>query len=171
VRISHTVTAPWLSLYGGPLLIALVILVLALLGTVIWLIIKLRRLEVHYRALTTGADGENLAEILESHTQRVGAAVERTGELDTLARQLERDGRRHVQRVGFLRFNPFRDAGGDQSFALALADEAGNGVVLSSLHGRDGSRVYGKPLATWESPYPLTDEEKMVITQARSSTP
>jgi hypothetical protein len=71
--------------------------------------------------------------------------------------------------VGFLRFNPFRDAGGDQSFALALADQDGKGVVMSSLYGRDGTRVYGKPLAGWESPYPLTDEERSVIDQARSA--
>jgi hypothetical protein len=88
-------------------------------------------------------------------------------ELDTLARGLERSGRQHMQRVGFLRFNPFRDAGGDQSFSLALTDDEGNGFVLSSLHSRDASRIYGKPLTGWNSPYPLTDEEKQAIDKAR----
>ncbi len=76
----------------------------------------------------------------------VRQTTERVQELDGLARGLERSGRRHMQRVGFLRFNPFRDAGGDQSFALALADGEGNGFVVSSLHSRDVTRVYGKPL-------------------------
>jgi hypothetical protein len=143
-------------------------LTLALLAAVIWLFLEVRRIEAYYRALTTGTDGGNLAQVLEAHARRVGAAVERTGELDAMARQLQHDGRRYMQHIGFLRFNPFRDAGGDQSFALALADEAGNGVVLSSLHGRDGTRMYGKPLAGWESPYLLTEEEKIVINQARN---
>ena len=72
-----------------------------------------------------------------------------------------------MQRLGFLRFNPFRDAGGDQSFALALADQEGNGFVMSSLHSRDVTRVYGKPLVGWESIYPLTDEEKQAIEKAK----
>jgi hypothetical protein len=48
-----------------------------------------------------------------------------------------------------------------------LADQDGHGVVISSLHGRDSTRVYAKPLAAWESAYPLTDEERQTIRQAR----
>ena len=84
--------------------------------------------------------------MLDAHVREVRAAMDCVRELDALARGLERAGRRHMQRVGFLRFNPFRDAGGDQSFALALADSEGNGFVVSSLHSRDVTRVYGKPL-------------------------
>ncbi len=73
-----------------------------------------------------------------------------------------------MQRVAVLRFNPFRDAGGDQSFALALADDDGNGFVISSLHGRDVTRMYGKPLVAWDSVYPLTDEEKQAIDKAKT---
>ena len=90
-------------------------------------------------------------------------------ELDGLVMQLDRQSRIHLQRTGFLRFNPFRDSGGDQSFALTLADDEGRGVVVSSLHGRDGTRVYAKPLAGWQSPYPLTDEEQVVIRKAQGS--
>ena len=53
---------------------------------------------------------------------------------------------RAFQRVGLVRFNPFEDTGGNQSFALALLDAEGNGWVLSSLHARTGTRVYAKPI-------------------------
>ena len=50
----------------------------------------------------------------------------------------------HIQKVGFVRFNPFPATGGDQSFALSLLDETDSGFVLSSLHSRDTTRFYAK---------------------------
>jgi len=66
-----------------------------------------------------------------------------------------------------VRFNPFRDTGGNQSFAWAIVDGYGNGVILASLHSREGTRIYAKPLNRWESPYSLTDEEQEAIARAR----
>ena len=74
----------------------------------------------------------------------------------------------HIQHLGFMRFNPFRETGGDQSFVLALADGHGNGTVISTLHNRELTRVYAKPLAAWQSTYPLTDEEQQTIEKART---
>ena len=73
----------------------------------------------------------------------------------------------HLQKVGMVRFNPFADAGGDQSFSLAMTDALGNGIVLTSLHRRNENRVYAKPLKQWASTYMLTDEEKQAIGIAR----
>ena len=57
---------------------------------------------------------------------------------------LEAAQRRAFQRVGLVRYNPFEETGGNQSFALALLDAEGDGWVLSSLHARSGTRVYAK---------------------------
>jgi hypothetical protein len=73
-----------------------------------------------------------------------------------------------LQRFGIVRFNPFDDTGGDQSFALCVADEAGNGFVMSSLHRRTESKVYAKPLAAWQSQYSLSAEEQQALGIARS---
>jgi len=146
----------------------LAVLVLVALGLAIWLALRLRGVETRYEALTRGADGSSLADVLDAHVEEVRVAMECVRELDELARGLERSGRRHMQHMGFLRFNPFRDAGGDQSFALALADGEGNGFVVSSLHSRDVTRVYGKPLVAWDSIYALTDEEKQAIDKAKT---
>ena len=137
----------------------------------VWLALRLRKAETQYRALVEGTDGGNLEALLTEHMAQVRAATGRVAELDELSRRLERASRGHLQRVGFLRFNPFRDAGGDQSFAVAVTDQEGNGVVISSLHSRDVTRVYGKPLAGWASPYPLTEEEGQAIKKAKGQGP
>lgn len=139
-------------------------------GLAAWLFVRLRRLERRYRLLMTGASGGNLEAILEEHIRRVQEATARVEELNLLVMRLERNNRSHLQRLGFLRFNPFRDTGGDQSFALALADEGGNGVIISSLHSREVTRVYAKPLVGWQTNYPLTDEEQQAIARARSTS-
>lgn len=140
---------------------------LAAIGIAVWLLIRLNRLERHYRALTAGTDGGNLEAVLEDHVGQVQQATRRVQELDALVMRLERNNRTHLQRVGFLRFNPFRDTGGDQSFALALTDEGGSGVVVSSLHSREVTRVYAKPLVAWQTSYQLTDEEREAIKRAK----
>jgi hypothetical protein len=152
----------------GWIIPALAGLALIALGLATWSTLRLRKVESRYRELTRGTDGGSLQEVLDAHVREVRATTDSVRELDCLARDLERSGRRHMQRVGFLRFNPFRDAGGDQSFALALADGEGNGFVVSSLHSRDVTRVYGKPLVAWDSVYALTEEEKQAIEKARA---
>jgi hypothetical protein len=156
--------------YGGFAVFVLAVLVLLLAIAVIWLAARARRLGQRYQALTGGAKDGNLAAMLEDHVRQVQEAAGEAAELDGLVRELHWASRSYMQRVGFLRFNPFRDAGGDQSFAFALTDLDGNGVVLSSLHGRDGNRVYAKPLVGWNSEYPLTDEEQQVIRDAFDPT-
>jgi len=72
-----------------------------------------------------------------------------------------------ITRIGFVRFNPFGDTGGDQSFSIALINAQNNGVVISSLHGRQETRVYSKPVVGGESEYTLTKEEKEAINRAQ----
>ncbi|NTV41155.1 MAG: DUF4446 family protein, partial [Candidatus Moranbacteria bacterium] len=72
-----------------------------------------------------------------------------------------------IHKVGIVRFNPFKDIGGDQSFALALLDGKDCGIVISSLHTREGTRIYSKPVIKGISEkYTLTEEEKNAIKEA-----
>ncbi len=160
----------WLSASTGLIIGILGVVLAVLIGLVVWLAVRLREVEQRYRDLATGTSGGNLEHILHDHVRQVREARDRAGELEETVRRLERTSRHHVQHIGVLRFNPFRDSGGDQSFAVALTDGDGNGVVISSLHGRDATRVYAKPLAAWESVYPLTDEEKQAIRQSRGES-
>lgn len=90
-------------------------------------------------------------------------------ELDELAARsavVEAAVRRSIQRVGLVRFNPFEDTGGNQSFALALLDAGGTGVIVSSLHSRTGTRVYAKSITAGRSDGALSEEESAALRQA-----
>ncbi len=71
-----------------------------------------------------------------------------------------------LQHIGVIRFNPFQDKGGDQSFVVAILDDHADGVVLTGLHSRVDSRVYAKPVVRGQSNYTLTGEEKEAIARA-----
>jgi hypothetical protein len=151
---------------GTMAVVALVLSLLALAG-VVFLLARQQRLLGQYQHLMTGTSGGNLEAVLQDHISRVNTVAGRVEDLDQLVQHLETAGQYTLHHVGMLRFNPFHDTGGDQSFAIALADGHGNGVILSSLHARDVTRVYAKPLVTWGSTYSLTDEEKQAIAQAQ----
>lgn len=72
-----------------------------------------------------------------------------------------------IQRVQLYRYNPYQDSGGDQSFSLALLDDQGNGIVLTSLHARSGTRIFAKPVSLGlGGKYRLSKEEEMVVKKA-----
>jgi hypothetical protein len=67
-------------------------------------------------------------------------------------------------KINITRYNPFGDIGGDQSFILTLLDQTNSGVVVSSLHNRDITRVYAKPIKNGEGDnITLSKEEKLAI--------
>jgi hypothetical protein len=116
--------------------------------------------------MMTGVAGTNLEDSLNQHIDEVRGVAGSLSELEVKASRMDRTLKHSMQWMGVVRFNPFRNTGGDQSFAWAIVDGYGNGVVLSSLHSRENTRVYAKPLHRWESPYSLTDEEKQAIARA-----
>ncbi|HEX6509931.1 MAG TPA: DUF4446 family protein [Chloroflexota bacterium] len=74
-----------------------------------------------------------------------------------------------IRHVGLVRFSPFHDTGGDQSFALALLDGRRDGVVITALHSRTDSRLYAKPVERGASSYSLTPEEREAMDRALSA--
>jgi len=73
----------------------------------------------------------------------------------------------NVQKIGMVRFNPFKEIGSNQSFSVVLLDGNDDGIVITSLYGREENRIYGKPIKGGISEYLLSDEEKEAITSAR----
>jgi uncharacterized Rossmann fold enzyme len=121
-----------------------------------------------YAALTAGTGGGSLETVLHAHLDNVRAASEQASAAQEAATRMQREARDHIQHVALIRYNPFSHTGGDQSFVLALADADGNGVIINSLHARDGTRIYAKPLAAWDTTYTLTEEEQQAIARAQA---
>jgi len=85
-------------------------------------------------------------------------------ELFNISNQINELAFRGLHRVGVVRFNPFKDVGGDQSFAIALLNGKNSGIVISSLYTREGTRIYSKSIAAGKSEkHPLTEEEEQAI--------
>ena len=79
---------------------------------------------------------------------------------------IQKDSKFLVQKIGIIRFNPFKETGGDQSFSIALLNGNNDGVVITSLYSRKENRVYGKPIKNSQSDYLLSEEEKKAIEKA-----
>jgi len=122
-----------------------------------------------YQQLVSGVKSGNLEEIMAMHVGRINEHERRLGGLDRDLAGLDRVLQTAIQRVGMVRFNPFEETGGDQSFAIALLDQHGNGLVISSLHSRAETRVYAKPVEGGRSRYALSDEEEEALAQANAS--
>lgn len=88
-------------------------------------------------------------------------------DLDNKVEFVKRQGLQHIQRVELLRFNPYDDTGGDQSFTICLLDNKGSGIVVTSLHARSGTRVFAKGISLGKSiKHQLSKEEELVIKKA-----
>jgi hypothetical protein len=84
-------------------------------------------------------------------------------------RDLSKEGLGHIQRIEILRYNPFDDTGGDQSFSIVMLDGKFDGLVLTSMHSRSGTRVYAKLVKEGKSEMELSKEEKQVLKKALDS--
>ncbi len=124
---------------------------------------RIGRLGARLGALTRGSEERSLEAILEAHLTRVHDVVRDLDRVEVRTAILERDLKLAFSRVGLVRFNPFEDTGGNQSFALALLDVHGDGFVVSSLHARNMTRVYAKAVAGGRAEAALSDEETQAL--------
>lgn len=150
---------------GSPETIIITFSIVLFLGVVVlgaWLWKIERRLGMFLQ----GKDAKSLEDVLVLLRKETMEARRSLQDLDSRMEEARDRLRDSVQHVGIVRFNPFRDAGGDQSFCIALLDETRDGVVISSLYARDGVRVYGKPVVKGKSTYQLSKEEEEAIQKA-----
>lgn len=105
--------------------------------------------------------------------EAVGALLARIERLEKAARTLHSTDKRQqvqieggVRRVALLRYDAFEDVGGRLSFSAALLDDHGTGMVLTSINGRQETRVYAKPVVSGASEYNLSSEEEEAIDRA-----
>lgn len=134
---------------------------------IIVLTVLVRQLSSHYNKLTKGITEKSLKAVLENILKQVDVSRKDIDYLKSWCDTIEKDGRLHIQKVGLVRFNPFKDTGGDQSFALSLIDENDTGVVISGLYSRSGTRWYAKRIVKGKAlEYELSEEEKRALKEA-----
>jgi len=121
----------------------------------------------HYNRLTAGITKTGLRDILESLLSSEERLKKQLVEVGEAIARVEADGTLHTQRLGIVRFNPFSDTGGSQSFSLALLDAQENGIVITSLYARTGNRWYVKEVRKGRGKdLELSKEEQSAIKKA-----
>lgn len=149
-------------LLGGILLSALVL----------YLWIENRRIKNKMAIFFSGKEAKDLEKILLAQMTETKELDREIQELFEISNQLRELGMKSVHKTGVLRFNPFKEVGGNQSFCVAFLDGKNSGLVISALHTREGTRLYAKPvIAGLGGSFPLTDEEKKTIAEAISGKP
>lgn len=130
----------------------------------IWII----TLDVKIRRLLRGRDGKSLEGVIRAIAEK---SVSLDEDLSRLAASHERTIHKlagSIRGTGLVRFNALQGAGGNQSFSLALLDESGTGMVISSIYTRERTAVYAKPIVKLQSAIELSDEERAAIEEARA---
>ena len=117
-----------------------------------------------------GATGIDIDEdIAHGLMRRVARLEAKSEETDPRLVVLERIATSSIQKVGFVRFNPFQDTGGDNSFMLVLLDRNDTGVLLSSLYMREGARLYAKAIEKGKTKHALSAEENKILEETLQS--
>lgn len=125
-----------------------------------WVIFDMRKKMKRLLGETGTSMEEDIAQDLIRRAARLEAKCE---ELDPRIDLLEKIATVSIQKVSFVRFNPFQDTGGDNSFILVLLDRTNTGVILSSLYTREGIRLYAKSIEAGKHKHVLSTEEEKVL--------
>lgn len=136
-----------------------------LLLLIIWQAFRINKLNQIRKHFYSQGLKKNLEQIVIEQEQSIKKLNENLDLLAGKHANLENLNKNNLQKVGFVRFSPFGEAG-NLSFALAVLDAHDNGIIISSFHGREGTRIYSKDIHSGKSKGKLTEEEKQALEEA-----
>jgi hypothetical protein len=139
------------------------ILVIIMYVVIINLYLHLSAMKKRYEIMMAGQDGKNIEQMLMQHIAETKVVAAENARIGAESKQMNALLKTAITKVGVVRFRAFEDMGSDLSYAVALLDSHKNGVVLSSIFGREDSRSYVKPIENGISKYTLSQEEEEAI--------
>ena len=122
-----------------------------------------------FKKLSKSANEKDIRKLLD---KILGVQVKNTEGIEKLNKITDRlndEGFGHVQKIGLVRFNPFREIGGDHSFSLAILDGKDTGIIITGLHTRERTRIYAKSVKAGKSEIELSEEERKAYLKAQRS--
>lgn len=128
--------------------------------------IQLFVLKKRIRELFGKDKGGKIEKVLDGYVKGVKHYFEEVDELKKFSDKIYSHTQKSIQKVGIVRFNPFNDVGGNQSFSIALLDMEDNGILITSMFSRDGTRIYSKSIKNGKSEHYLSEEEKEALKKA-----
>jgi len=148
------------------IIIGLIILVFILMIIIVTTYASLNKIETKYRKLMRGVNKKNLEDIVVSYLDKIDEVKEQNEIMKEMYEQINGKLTTCVQNTSMIRYKAFDDMGSDLSFSIALLDGDSNGVILTSIYGRNESTIYAKPIDKGISRYELSMEENKVLQQA-----
>lgn len=143
------------------------ILIYILSGVVVILLLWVFLTEYRFRKFFAGTKARNLEEVMiklgEQMKELRETQMKVNEHLITVDKRLDKS----IRSVETIRFNPFLDAGSNQSFAISFLNDEGDGVVMSSLYARDRMSIFAKPITAGKSDFELSTEEKEVLEKSK----
>ncbi|AJA50117.1 hypothetical protein CPAST_c40880 [Clostridium pasteurianum DSM 525 = ATCC 6013] len=146
----------------------LIILIIILLINMFVNIKAINRLESKYRKLTRGVENNNIEELIESYMDKIDNINNDSIKIKNEYNGINEKVNKCLQNISIVRYKAFEDVGSDLSFSIALLDNNNDGVVITSIYGRNESTTYAKPIDKGISRYDLSDEEEYVLKDAVS---
>jgi len=144
----------------------LVVTILVLVVANIFLIIRFYKTNREADEILKGGKMKDWRAIFLSQKKKSDEIEQKIKEILLEIENLKKNCEKTIQKIGIVRFNPFNELGGNQSFVIALLDGKNNGIVISSLFLKEGNRVYAKPIKNGTSDYVLSKEELEAIERA-----
>lgn len=150
---------PWIGM-------ATIVLVIALLVYCVILHIRLGSLKKKYDFFMQGDNGESLERKLSVEVSEIRDAAKGLETMMTEQAAIRNIQSNTIQKIGFIKYNAFENIGNDLSFALTLLDGNNNGICISSIYGRNESRIFSKPIVKGKSLVSLSQEELESLNEA-----
>ncbi|WP_407397049.1 DUF4446 family protein [Anaerovibrio sp.] len=145
---------------------ALGVLMIVMYLMMINVIYNINYMKKRYKKMMTGVDGANLERLIIGCVDDAKAVSEENQEIKRNIEDIRALLQQAITKVAVVRFRAFEDMGSDLSYAVAMLDSDNNGVVMSSIFGREDSRSYVKPITAGKSTYQMTSEEEDALKQA-----
>jgi len=164
--LNFQLVADFLQKYVVVIVPSLLVLNLLFLILVLINVRGKRKIYKRYYNLIADFEESSLDDMLIQLGNRINLLEGKFADLEKTNQALQENLTYAIQHVGVVRYNAFSDMGGDLSFSVALLDQKGDGLVLTSIYGREESRIFAKPVKNKVSSYRLTEEELEAISKA-----
>lgn len=143
-------------------IIFLIVSGIAILVGIVWIVKTEKRLNKFFM----GKKASNLEDTINALQEEIKTLKQSKTTTEQEISIINKKLKQSIRGVETIRFNPFPDQGSNQSFAIGMLNEEGNGVVISSLYSRERMSIFAKPIKNGKSEYELTNEEKEALTKS-----
>ena len=150
-------------------MLMLIVLLLLTIMVIVHLYVRVGKLQKRYKNLFLGQEQTDIEKLILSYRQAIDDLKKEQAQLKQKSSKMERILNNVIMGISLKRYNAFKDTGSDLSFSLALLNKQNQGVVLTSIFGREETRVYAKDVAEGKSNYNLSEEEVKALSQAQQT--